>query len=61
MRIRWSSFGQIQYIPPWRPSDFITLVATIGVLQAGQGFTNPVLLSPKLARAVLLSFFSATI
>jgi hypothetical protein len=31
--------GHTQYIPPGRPSDFITLVATMGVLQAGQGFT----------------------
>ncbi len=57
---RVSSFGQIQYIPPGRSSDLMTLVATIAVLQAGQGLpakAEP--LSPMLERAVLLIFFSA--
>jgi hypothetical protein len=47
-------------MPPGRTVDFITLVATIGPLQAGQYFpVKVVLLSPKLDRAVLLNFFSA--
>jgi hypothetical protein len=60
IRMRWSSLGHTQYIPPGRSSDLTNLVATITPPQLGQSLpVNALPLSPKLARAVLLIFFSA--
>jgi hypothetical protein len=60
--MRWSSLGQTQYIPPGRSSDLTNLVATMAPPQLGQTLpVNALPLSPKLARAVLLIFFSAIV
>jgi hypothetical protein len=49
-------------MPPGRSSDLMNLVATITVPQLGHSLLeNWLALSPRLERAVLLIFFSATL